>query len=175
MRPRIVARAGLPPSAGVALRPGGYHRREPEGAMANLDQLKAKYQSVIDLGKERGVSWKNVHVENEKLLIRGAAPNESIKNEVWSAIKAIDAQYADLTADITIDSSLPVPSAPKAAPPPAAKEPRTYEVVAGDTLSKIAKQFYGDAAKYPKIFEANRDQLKDPNVIKPGQRLKIPE
>jgi nucleoid-associated protein YgaU len=139
--------------------------------MANLEQLKAKYQSVIDLGKARGVSWKNVHLENEKLLIRGAAPNDAIKNDVWNAIKAIDPQYADLTADIAIDSSLPVP-APAA---PAAEEPRIYEVVAGDTLSKIAKHFYGDAAKYPRIFEANRDQLKDPNVIKPGQRLKIPE
>jgi LysM repeat protein len=131
---------------------------------------------VIDLGKARGVSWKNIHVEGEKLLIRGAAPNDGVKNDVWNEIKRIDAQYADLTADITIDPSLPVPAAAKPAPAPAAaKAPRVYEVVAGDTLSKIAKQFYGDAAKYPKIFEANRDQLKDPNVIKPGQRLVIPE
>ena len=130
--------------------------------MADLEQLKSKYAPVIDLGKARGVSWKNVHLENGKLLIRGAAPNEAVKNAVWDAIKKVDPQYADLTADISVDASLPVPA-------------RTYEVVAGDTLSKIAKKFYGDAAKYPKIFEANRDQLKDPNVIKPGQSLKIPE
>lgn len=135
--------------------------------MADLDQLKAKYQSVIDLGKARGVSWKNVHVENGKLLLRGAAPNDAIKNELWDAIKKVDPKYADLTVDIGIDASLPVPAA--------AASPRTYEVVAGDTLSKIAKKFYGDAAKYPKIFEANRDQLKDPDVIKPGQKLKIPQ
>ena len=136
--------------------------------MANLEQLQAKYQQVIDLGKTRGVSWKNIHIENEKLLIRGAAPNEQIKNELWSAIKAIDAGYGDLTADITIDASLPVPAAAPA-------QPRVYEVVSGDSLSKIAKHFYGDAGKYQKIFEANRDQLKDPNLIKPGQKLKIPE
>ena len=135
--------------------------------MASLEELKAKYQSVIDMGKARGVSWKNVHVENEKLLLRGAAPNDGIKNDVWNAIKAIDAQHADVSADITIDPSLAAPAA--------AKAPRVYEVVSGDSLSKIAKQFYGDAAKYPKIFEANRDQLKDPNVIQPGQKLKIPE
>lgn len=140
--------------------------------MASLEQLKAKYQSVIDLGAARGVSWKNIHVENEKLLLRGAAPNDGIKNAVWDAIKKIDAQYADLTADISIDASLPIPAQPAAA---GAAAPRTYEVVAGDSLSKIAKRFYGDASKYPKIFEANRDQLKDPNVIQPGQRLKIPE
>lgn len=130
--------------------------------MATIEQLKAKYQPVLDLGKALGVSWKNVHLESEKLLIRGAAPNEGVKNEVWDEIKKVDATHGDLTADITIDSSLPVP-------------PRIYEVVAGDSLSKIAKRFYGDAAKYPRIFEANRDQLKDPNVIHPGQRLRIPQ
>jgi len=130
--------------------------------MANLEQLKSKYQAAIDLGKARGVSWKNVHVEGEKLLLRGAAPNQAIKNEVWSKIKAIDSAYADLIADVTIDASLPVP-------------PRIYEVVSGDSLSKIAKKFYGDPMKYPKIFDANKDQLSDPDKIKPGQKLKIPE
>jgi len=145
---------------------------EPEGIMASLEQMKAKYQSVIDTGTAKGVSWKNVHVEDDRLLIRGAAPNDTIKNEVWNAIKAVDARYADLTADITVDPSLPVPAAAGAGAPGGA---RVYEVVSGDSLSKIAKRFYGDAAKYPKIFEANRDQLKDPNVIQPGQTLKIPE
>jgi hypothetical protein len=130
--------------------------------MANLDQLKAKYQSVIDLAKTRGVLLKNVHLENDKLTIRGDAPNQAIKNEVWEQIKKVDAKYADLAADIGIDGSLPVPS-------------RIYEVAGGDSLSKIAKKFYGDANKYMKIFEANKDQLKDPDKIKPGQKLKIPE
>ncbi len=49
-----------------------------------------------------------------------------------------------------------------------------HVVEKGDTLSKIAKQYYGDPALYPKIFEANRDILKDPNQIKPGQKLRIP-
>lgn len=129
---------------------------------ASFEQLKAKYQAAIDLGKTRGVSWKNVHLEGEKLLVRGAAPNQAIKNEVWTAIKAIDPAFADLTVDLSIDASLPVPV-------------RLHVVKSGDTLSKIAKQFYGDAGKYPKIFEANRDQLSDPNLIKPGQKLKIPE
>jgi nucleoid-associated protein YgaU len=44
----------------------------------------------------------------------------------------------------------------------------------GDTLSKISKQFYGDANAYKKIFDANRDQLKDPDKIQPGQVLRIP-
>jgi nucleoid-associated protein YgaU len=59
---------------------------------------------------------------------------------------------------------------------PAAENPYTqhYEVQKGDTLSKIAQQFYGDKMLYPKIFEANRDILSDPNKIKPGQKLRIP-
>jgi nucleoid-associated protein YgaU len=51
---------------------------------------------------------------------------------------------------------------------------RTYEVKAGDTLSKIAKQEYGDANQWKRIFEANKDILKDPDKIYPGQTLRIP-
>ena len=130
--------------------------------MVDLEALKKKYGTVIDYAKTRGVSWKNIHVENEKLLIRGAAPNDAIKNEVWIKIKDIDPLYQDLTADVTIDASLKAPET-------------TYTVAAGDSLSKIAKQFYGDANKYMKIFEANTDQLKDPNMIKVGQTLRIPD
>jgi nucleoid-associated protein YgaU len=49
-----------------------------------------------------------------------------------------------------------------------------YEVKKGDSLSKIAEQYYGDPMLYPRIFEANKDILKDPNKIKPGQKLRIP-
>ena len=51
---------------------------------------------------------------------------------------------------------------------------QTYVVKRGDTLSRIAEEFYGDASLYPKIFEANRDILSDPDRIKPGQKLRIP-
>jgi len=52
---------------------------------------------------------------------------------------------------------------------------RTYTVVAGDTLSKIAKREYGDASKWQKIFEANKDTIKNPDLIYPGQTFKIPD
>jgi len=51
---------------------------------------------------------------------------------------------------------------------------QSYTVVAGDSLSKIAKRFYGDANKWPRIHEANRDQIKNPDLIHPGQKLRIP-
>ena len=52
---------------------------------------------------------------------------------------------------------------------------RTYVVVSGDSLSKIAKREYGDAQKWPKIYEANRNIIKNPDLIYPGQELRIPE
>lgn len=55
-----------------------------------------------------------------------------------------------------------------------APEAQYYTVVAGDTLSKIAKQYYGDANKYPAIFEANKPMLSSPDRIYPGQKLRIP-
>jgi len=130
--------------------------------MANLDVLTQKYQSVVEFAQSRGVAWKNIHIEGEKMVLRGAAPSDAIKNEVWGKIKSVDPVYADLTADITIDASLKVPE-------------KTYTVVAGDSLSKIAKHFYSDANKYMKIFDANKDQLKNPDLIKPGQTLRIPD
>jgi nucleoid-associated protein YgaU len=55
------------------------------------------------------------------------------------------------------------------------QDQRRYTVKPGDTLSKISREFYGDATQYPKIFNANRNILRDPNTISPGQELVIPE
>ena len=134
--------------------------------MAGLEQLKQKYASVLELIKRSNVRLDHLHVEGDKLVLKGAAPNENVKNEVWNAIKAVDSSFNDLSADISIDSSLPAPVSAAAS--------QTYSVKSGDTLSKIAKQFYGDAGQYMKIFEANKDKLKDPDQIQAGQELKIP-
>jgi nucleoid-associated protein YgaU len=127
-----------------------------EVRMASFEQLKAKYQSVIDFAKTRGVSLKNVNLEGEKLLIKGEAPNQAIKNEVWEQIKKVDAKYADLTADISINASLPVPE-------------KIYEVVGGDTLSKIAKKFYGDANKYMNLRGGEQDSSRTPTRSTSGR------
>ena len=57
---------------------------------------------------------------------------------------------------------------------PAADQQRSYTVVSGDSLSKIAKRQYGDANKWHAIFDANRDKIKDPDLIHPGQVLTLP-
>ena len=134
--------------------------------MDRLEELKQKYASVLDLIKKSNVRLDHLHVQDDKLLMQGAAPNDAIKNKVWDEIKVCDPSFGDLTCDIGVDSSLPAP----------AEEPagQTYTVQSGDSLSKIAKQFYGNANAYMRIFEANRDQLDDPNMIKVGQELNIP-
>ena len=58
--------------------------------------------------------------------------------------------------------------------PEPAPEVEYYTIVSGDTLSKIAKQYYGNAMDYPKLFEANREVIKDPDLIYPGQKIRIP-
>jgi nucleoid-associated protein YgaU len=124
--------------------------------MASFDGLKAKYNAVLEKGHEVGLNLKNLNLEGEKLLIRGVVPSDYAKNQIWDAIKKIDVSLGDITADINVQSGL------------------TYKVVSGDTLSKIAKRFYGNANDYHQIFNANRDQLSDPDKIRVGQELKLP-
>jgi nucleoid-associated protein YgaU len=129
----------------------------------DLDQGKQKYASVLDFIKTSNVRLDHLHVDGDKLVMEGAAPNDAIKNQVWDAIKKVDPTFSDLTANITVDSSLPAPV-----------ETKTYTVKGGDTLSKIAQEMYGSAGDYMKIFEANKDKLSDPNKIQVGQELTIP-
>jgi nucleoid-associated protein YgaU len=67
-----------------------------------------------------------------------------------------------------------MPPASAQAAPNVAHTDKTYTVVAGDTLSKIAKREYGDASKWHQIYEANKDTIKNPDLIYPGQTFKIP-
>jgi len=131
--------------------------------MADLDQLKQKYASVLNYITQQGqgISLTHVNIQDDKLYIEGACGSEALKNKVWDQVKLVDPSYSDLTLNLSVDPSL----APKE---------QTYTVAAGDSLSKIAKHFYGNANEYMKIFEANKDKLADPNAIKPGQELVIP-
>jgi nucleoid-associated protein YgaU len=102
-----------------------------------------------------------------KLHFKGSVRTEEEKNELWNAIKTIPTWKNDIVADIQVTGGGAVGTS-------GAQAGRTYTVKAGDTLSAIAKEHLGSAGAYTKIFEANRDQLTDPDKIKPGQVLKIP-
>lgn len=130
--------------------------------MDRFEQLKAKYKPVLDLIPELHIKLNNLHVENDKLVLRAHAPAQDQVNDMWNKIKAIDPAYGDLAAEITIDASLP-------------PVPKRYTVVAGDSLWKIAAQHLGNGSKYPEIIKANPGKLKDDkSVIHPGDVLIIP-
>jgi nucleoid-associated protein YgaU len=135
--------------------------------MDRFEELKKKYASVFTVVQQQGIRLAQLHVQDNKLFMRGAAPSEAVKNALWNQIKAVNPAYDDITADITVDTSLPQPA-------PASKPKQTYTVKPGDSLSKIAKDFYGNADDYMRIFEANKDRLNDPNKIQAGQELVIP-
>jgi len=97
----------------------------------------------------------------------GTVKTEAEKNEIWTAIKSIPEWKNDIVADITVTGG-------GATAPAETASAKTYTVKAGDTLSGIAKAQLGNASDYTKIFELNRDQLSDPDKIKPGQVLKLP-
>lgn len=121
--------------------------------------LRDKYNSAIQTAK--GLHMEGSADERDgKLYFKGVVKNQDEVNKIWTAIKEVPDWRNDVVAEVTID-----PNAPKTS---------TYTVEAGDTLSKIAKDKLGDANAYMKIFNANKDQLSDPDKIKPGQVLKIP-
>ena len=137
--------------------------------MADLEQLKGKYQSVLTLMNQLGVRLQNLHVQDNKLFLKGTAKTKADSNRIWDQIKLVDKNYSqDLMAEITYDTDVPAAT-------PASQGAKTYTVKAGDTLSKIAKQHYGNANSYMKIFEANKGLLQDPDKIQVGQVLKIPD
>ncbi|HVQ12587.1 MAG TPA: LysM peptidoglycan-binding domain-containing protein [Vicinamibacterales bacterium] len=126
-----------------------------------------------------------IEEHNGKLEFKGSVATETEKNDIWNAIKTIPTWRDDINADIRVTGgpSSAAPTAPPPTAPPArstqsatatAVALKTYTVKSGDTLSKIAKEHLGNASEYMKIFELNKDQLTDPNMIKPGQVLRLP-
>ena len=122
--------------------------------------VKEKYQNVLTLGEQLNIQDGDVKVVDGKLHVHGTAANQYHKNLLWNAIKAAGGEEpTDIMADIKVaDTSVYA----------------HHEVESGESLSKIAKHYYGDPMKYTAIFEANRGLLKNPDVIHPGQKLVIP-
>lgn len=120
--------------------------------------LTGKYKYAVETAKSFHLDG-TTEERDGKLFFKGTVQTQEEANKIWDAIKTIPDWKTEVVADIQAGGG-------------AAEQ--SYTVKAGDTLSKIAKHFLGDANSYPAIFEANRDQLSDPDKIKPGQVLKIP-
>lgn len=124
--------------------------------------LRDKYAYAISQAK--GKFHGSAEERDGKLYWSGSVASEQEKNEIWQAIKTIPDWKDDIVADIKVTGT-----------GGGAAAVRTYTVKAGDTLSRIAKEHLGDANSYMDIFELNRDQLSDPDKIKPGQVLQLPQ
>jgi nucleoid-associated protein YgaU len=128
--------------------------------------LREKYNHAIQVAK--GFRMEGSADERDgKLHFHGTVNSQDEVNRIWDAIKTVPDWRNDVVAEIKVK-----PGAASATG--AGAKATTYTVKSGDTLSKIAKEHLGDANAYNAIFEANRDQLTDPDKIKPGQVLKIP-
>lgn len=119
--------------------------------------LEAKYQSVIDYARQNGVADLQVREQNNVLYVDGTAPGESVKKQIWNLYEQTDPEMrsGDMILNIQVTAG-------------ASSE---YEVKSGDNLSKIAKNY---GLTWQDIYEANKDQISDPDKIFPGQVLKIP-
>jgi nucleoid-associated protein YgaU len=124
-------------------------------------QERRKAAALVKLVQDMGLKVDDlgVRVDDDRVTLTGTAESQEIREKAVLLVGNVEGIGS---VDDRIQVRKPEPEA------------TFYEVKSGDTLSKISKQFYGDANKYNVIFEANRPMLKDPDEIYPGQRLRIP-
>lgn len=118
-----------------------------------------KYREALELTGKLPVENLEVSEEGGKLVIKGTAPYQMEKDLIWDAIKKGSGWESEVVADIKVKNS---------------DIYGHYTVQSGDTLGKIAQRFLEKANRYPEIFELNKDVLKNPDLIHPGQVLKLP-
>ena len=142
--------------------------------------LREKYSHAIQTAKNLRFDG-SAQERDDTLHFVGTVSSEEDKNQIWNAIKTVPDWQKEIVADIKVKPGAQ-PAARPASQPAAQQAPgtvgggeQTYTVQKGDTLSAIAKRFFGDANAYMDIFDANRDKLSAPDEITPGQVLKIPQ
>ena len=134
--------------------------------------LQEKYQSLIDLANQSGISGLSVNEGDGFLKIEGSAPSAAVKQQLWDEYGKIDPEYrsGDLVLNVTApDDGVGTSSGGVGTSSGGGK---SYTVKSGDSLSKIGSEH---GVSWQKIFEANRDKLDDPDKIYPGQELTIPD
>jgi len=140
--------------------------------------LRDKYSQAVMTAKNLRMDG-SAEERDGKLYFRGTVNSEDEKNQIWNALKTVPDWQKEVQADIRVKAGAPAqaqtPSSAASTASSAAAAMKTYTVQAGDTLGSIAKRLLGNANDYMEIFNANRDQLTNPDMIKPGQVLKIPQ
>ncbi len=121
--------------------------------------LQDKYKAALDLARQLGFASLDVKEETGKLRIKGSAPYAFDKDLFWDALKAVPTWQTEVEVNIGVQKT---------------DVYGYYTVKAGDTLSKLAKAHLGDAKRYMEIFNLNKGILKDPDLIKVGQKLQLP-
>ena len=124
--------------------------------------LQDKYQTLIDLANQSGISGLNITEGDGFIKIEGTAPSAEVKQQLWDEYARIDPDYR--SGDMVLNIDAPEGSSGSSG--------NTYTVQSGDSLSKIGQRY---GIGWQKIYEANRDKLDDPDKIYPGQELVIPQ
>lgn len=146
--------------------------QQQPNAEQRFQELKQKYQTALSVIEQQQVELQNLHVQDDKLFIRGVAPSQEVASKVWDQVKLVNPNLDDITLDLQVTQKQAQGAV--ATGGQGSQAGQTYTVKSGDTLSKISKEFYGDAHEYMRIFYANRDKLHDPDKIQVGQQLVIP-
>ncbi len=133
------------------------HKAVENDESAKIDKIIALKEAVLGLGLE--IKDFDVDIDNDTVKVSGTVESQDIREKVILALGNVNG-----VATVVDEIEVVVPE----------PEAIFYEVKSGDSLSKIAKAHYGNAMKYNIIFEANKPMLKDPNLIYPGQVLRIP-
>ncbi len=143
------------------------------GEAPSVDANTLKSNEIARTVLGTGVKPEGFRVEfnGGTATVRGSVRSEEERKRVLDTVRGVSG-VSNVTDSLTVGAGAPASTSAGAATGSGA---RTYTVKSGDTLSKIAKAHYGDASKYPKIFDANRKILSDPDLIQPGQVLTIPE
>jgi nucleoid-associated protein YgaU len=133
------------------------------------NSFEEKVRAALDAvrGLSLGVTDLDARVQGKVVTLVGMVPTMEVKARVMQEFNA------RVETDNTLNQIRVAKAEPVVLPGPAADE-RWHVVVSGDTLSGLAKKYYGKASLYMKIFEANKDQLTNPDLIKVGQKLRIP-
>ena len=129
------------------------------GGPSDAERATALQNQVIGFGLEIGKLW--IEVADDTVTVKGTAKSQADREKVILAVGNTEG-IARVDDQMVVEAEEPEPEA------------TYYTVVKGDSLSKIAKEVYGNAMKYPVIFEANKPMLEDPDKIYPGQVLRIP-